>query len=212
MTDQKYTGEFEEGPAAQSIISLSQLIAGPLEALLKAQLHAARSFLNMVLQLGYPHVEVDENGLAQKDASAGQQQLYMQEFAVETKSATGEVKTATLRIPALALVPLAPLSIDAADFAIDFKVSHIFRHQQMQAAATDKTAGEKNFDSFHRPWFLINDPISIRGVLAAKVSDEKKEDNTEESSIKINIKISRQMMPAGIDKLLTSLTQTNSIQ
>lgn len=212
MIDQEYKGKFEEGPAAKSIISLSQLISGPMEALLKAQLHAARSFLNMVLQLGYPHVEVDEKGKAKQDVLQNQDRLYMQEFVVDTKTASGEMKQATLRIPALALVPLAPLSIEGADFEINFKVSHIFRHQQMQSAATDKTAGEKNFDVFHRPWFLIKDPISIRGVLASQLSDDKKEDNTEESAIKINIKVSRQAMPVGIDKLLTSLTQTNSIQ
>ncbi len=210
MAMQKYNGEFEEGPAASSIISLSQLISGPLESLLKAQVHAARSFLNMILQLGYPHIEVDENGAPKKDVPADQQRLYMQEFMVDTKNLQGETKTAVLRLPALSLVPLAPLSIDQADFQIDFKVSHIYKHQQMQASNTDKTDKEKNFDEYHRPWYLINDPISIRGVLASKVSDEMKEDNSDESSIKITIKVSRQAMPAGIDKLLTSLTQLNN--
>jgi hypothetical protein len=212
MAKQKYNGEFQEGAAAKAIISLSQLILGPLEAILKAQIHASRSFLNMVLQLGYPHLKVDDNGIALKDIDQDQQGLYMQEFKFDTKSPTGEVITSVLRVPALALVPIAPLSIEQADFQVEFKVSHVFRHQQMRDSEVKKMANDKNsnFDEFHRPWFLVKDPISIRGVIASKVSDEVKEDNSEESSIKINIKVSRQSMPAGIEKLLTSLTQINN--
>jgi len=211
MAKQKYNGDFEEGAAAKAIISLSQLILGPLEAILKAQVHSSRSFLNMVLQLGYPHLKVDENGMPMNEEAKDQQGLYMQEFKFDTKSANGEVTTSVLRIPALALVPIAPLSVEQADFQVDFKVSHVFRHQQMRESEAKKMGGEKDsFNEFRRPWFLVKDPVSIRGVIASKVSDEVKDDHSEEGSIKINIKVSRQAMPAGIDKLLTSLTQINN--
>ena len=212
MAKQKYKGEFEEGSAAKAVISLSQLILGPLEAILKAQVHASRSFLNLVLQLGYPHIEVDEDGAPKKNPTEDQQKLYMQEFKYDTKSPTGQVTTSVIKVPALALVPIAPLSIDQADFQVDFKVSHVYRHQQLQESEVKKLGNDKkaNYNEYKRPWFLVKDPVSIRGVIAPKASDEVKEDNSEESSIKINIKISRQAMPAGIDKLLTSLTQANN--
>jgi Protein of unknown function (DUF2589) len=211
MAKQKYSGEFQEGAAAKAVISMSQLILGPLEAILKSQVHASRSFLNMILQLGYPHIEVDENGAPKKDISADQQGLYMQEFKINTKSAAGVESTSTIKIPALALVPIAPLSIEQADFQVEFKVSHVFRHQQIQESEVSKMNKneDSNFGKHRRPWFLVKDPISIRGVIASKVSDEIKDDHAEEGSIKVNIKISRQAMPAGIDKLLTSLTQVN---
>jgi Protein of unknown function (DUF2589) len=212
MAKEKYNGEFKEGAAAKAIISLSQLIAGPLDAILKAQVHSARSFLNMVLQLGYPHLKVDENGVAIGDVAQDQQGLYMQEFNFDARSSTGEITKSVLRVPALALVPIAPLSIEQADFQVEFKVSHVFRHQQLRESEAKKMGNDKksNFDEFHRPWFLVKDPVSIRGVISSKVSDEVKDDNSEEGSIKINIKVSRQAMPAGIDKLLTSLTQINN--
>jgi hypothetical protein len=46
---------FTEAPAAQTVLSLSQALLAPLDALLKVQVHAARSFLNFLLQMGYPH-------------------------------------------------------------------------------------------------------------------------------------------------------------
>ena len=48
-------------PASLSEISLSQAILAPLDALFKAQVHAARSFLNLLLQIGYPHGELDKD-------------------------------------------------------------------------------------------------------------------------------------------------------
>src|SRR3569833_22533 len=47
--------DFEEGPAAQAMVSLSQALLAPLDSIFKAQIHAARSFLNLLLQLGYGH-------------------------------------------------------------------------------------------------------------------------------------------------------------
>src|SRR4051812_22916894 len=45
----------EPQPAAETVLSLSQALLAPLDAILKAQLHASRSFLNFLLQIGYPH-------------------------------------------------------------------------------------------------------------------------------------------------------------
>ena len=58
----KYDGNFKEGDAASSPITLSQTILAPLDAVFQAQAHAARSFLNLVLQLGYPHRPVGDDG------------------------------------------------------------------------------------------------------------------------------------------------------
>ena len=211
MAKKNYKGQFEEGAASKSVISLSQLILSPLEAILKAQVHASRSFLNLVLQLGYPHIEVDKDGKPKND-NLDKDKLYMQEFKYETKDQGGNPVTSVIKIPALALVPISPLSIDQADFSVDFRVSHVFRHQQLQESEIKNLDGEKktDYNEYRRPWFLVKDPVSIRGVIAPKASEEIKEDNSEESSIKINIKISRQARPAGIDKLLTSLTQANN--
>src|SRR3569833_2478835 len=56
--------DFEEGPAAQAMVSLSQALLAPLDSIFKAQIHAARSFLNLLLQLGYGHRPVNRAGMA----------------------------------------------------------------------------------------------------------------------------------------------------
>src|SRR3569833_3922135 len=56
--------DFEEGPAAQAMVSLSQALLAPLDSIFKAQIHAARSFLNLLLQLGYGHRPVNREGMA----------------------------------------------------------------------------------------------------------------------------------------------------
>lgn len=50
------------GPAADAVISSSQAILAPLDVIAKPQVHAARSFLNFVVQIGYPHVPVGHDG------------------------------------------------------------------------------------------------------------------------------------------------------
>lgn len=49
---------------------MSQALLAPLDAILKAQLHAARSFLNFLIQLGYPHQPVVDGDGAADAASA----------------------------------------------------------------------------------------------------------------------------------------------
>src|SRR3569833_4616551 len=56
--------DFEEGPAAQAMVSLSQALLAPLDSIFKAQIHAARSFLNLLLQLGYGHRPDNREGMA----------------------------------------------------------------------------------------------------------------------------------------------------
>src|SRR5262249_31921815 len=134
----RYSGKFEEGPAAQAVISLSQAMLAPIDALLKAQTHSARSFLSFVLQLGYPHRhdgvtpgapeaagagKEPAPGATSSPATADKDHLYLQEFTYQSES-DGKVITNRIKIPALALVPVSPLSISEAEFDFDFRVSH----------------------------------------------------------------------------------------
>jgi hypothetical protein len=211
-----YDGTFKEGPASQAIVSLSQVLLAPLDAIFKAQIHAARSFLNLVLQIGYPHLKVDENGkpLPAAEQAEDSDKMYMQEFKI--KSATGEKESvANIRIPALSMVPIAPLSICEAEFDLDFSIGYVYRYNQIQKSEQKLTKEEEDskYGASARPWFLVSDPISIRGVVAPSVSEELKQsgENSSETKISIKIKVSRQDMPSGLEKLLTTLNQSSSV-
>jgi hypothetical protein len=215
----EYNGDFKEGPAAESIISLSQVLLAPLDSIFKAQIHAARSFLNMVLQMGYAHQPVKEDGTPEKVSETTNQpdQVYMSEFTLEMLDDKGQKELATIKIPALSLVPISPLSIDEADFQLEFKVSHVYRNKQMQESESEKMEEEKMKTKVYgrekRPWYLVSDPVSLRGVVAPKVSEKlmSSTSDSQESVIKINIKLGKQPMPAGLDKLLTTLTQSGQM-
>lgn len=217
------TEESLEGPAEDILISLSQALLAPLDSIFKAQLHAARSFLNMLLQLGYPHQPVDEEGEPLKGGggpvpAAGsptddRQKPYNLEFHNEI-IIDGQVRRQKVSVPALALVPLAPLAVEAAEFKFGMTVRKIGRHRQIQESEEKKTQTEKDkgYDRHKRPWFLVDNPISVRGVIAApQVQNDETKEGAQESMIQIEVKVGRILMPAGLEKLVTSLTQSTYV-
>jgi hypothetical protein len=199
----------ESFPSAIKEISLSQAILAPLDALFQAQVHGARSFLNLLLQIGYPHVEIDENGLPREEEKKDKP-VYMQEFIYEEK----DNRKMKVSIPALSLVPITPLSIDNAKFKLDFRVDKLDKYQQMQASEKptidrEKTAG---WGSDKRPWYLVQNPVSFMGNVAPG-SEVKSESSTSSSSvISIEINLTRQPLPAGLDKLMTAMQQSSHMQ
>ena len=169
--DPNETGS-EGQPAAISSISLSQALLGTMDAILKAQVHAARSFLNLLLQIGYPHEPVDEHGVPKiQDGKPYNQEFY---FDVEVE---GEKKPHKVSIPTLALMPVSPLAVESAVFKLEMRVDYVAEHEQMQAAEAKQIGQEKEagFDSTKRPWFLVAEPISIRGNIAAPAGEAGKE-------------------------------------
>jgi len=190
--------EGAESPEILDKISLEQALLAPLDAIFKAQLHSARSFLNMLLQLGYPHDE--------KMEGKPWPLQFRQDVEID-----GEVHEQTISVPALSLVPIAPLAVSNAEFQLELAVREITSHTQMQAAE----ARQKKVDrSKPRPWFLVDKPINIQGMIAPP--DHEKEGDAgkrqRESAIKIAIKVNSIPMPRGLDKLLTSLTETAQVQ
>lgn len=201
---------FVPGPAAGAVVSLSQAILAPLDALAKAQVHAARSFLNFVMQIGYPH---RTEGASPNDGEA----LYCQDFQVEQVSLNSqgqaERKQLNLRVPTLALVPLQPLNIESAQFSVELVISDIEPHQQMQSSEVEALKTEpQTFDrpptSQPRPWYLVSEPLSIRGTLTHPGDGKAQERN---ASIKIDVTVKSGPTPAGLAKLLTSLTQASEL-
>ena len=197
------------GRAEETDISLSQAVLAPLDAIFKAQLHGARSFLNMLLQLGY-------RGLGEeKSADSGSKAdgtPFTVKFDAEIREAEKKKKI-ELAVPALALVPIQPIAIHNAEYELEMTVQQIFKHRQMQESRVKERPVE---DEKRRPWNLVRQPISIRGVLATPVDslakdEEREADETRTgyrgSTVKVKVRVDKTAMPAGLSKLLTSLTE-----
>ncbi|MEK7871573.1 MAG: DUF2589 domain-containing protein [Nitrospirota bacterium] len=225
--DSKEWEKFEGGLASETIISLSQALLAPLDAIFKAQLHGARSFLNLLLQLGFPHKPIDEGGVEIPEKKEGlpeppltspekketpKELPYNLEFHYEAMI-DGKVLKRKVSIPALALVPVAPLAVESAGFKFGMMVKKIERHRQIQGSEAKAVDKEKDhgYNRHKRPWFLVDDPISMQGIIAPSGTMEGAKETTQESTIQIEVKVGKMMIPAGLDKLLTSLTQTSYV-
>lgn len=162
-------------------LSLEQALLAPLNSILKAQLHSARSFLNLLLQLGYPHHDGDE-GSDKKD-----KQRPGEPYHLEFRHYDASGNEQTLRVAALSLVPIAPLAIDTAVFEMEMAVRRVTEMQQMQMARQKQIQQEeKKENPDARPWFLVDKPVSIQGTISPSETVAGQQRNESQSSLKIN--------------------------
>jgi len=201
LANEKQPGdELEPGEASETVVSLSQVLLAPLDALFKAQVHAGRSFLNFLLQISYGHKTRNAKGQPEAGAetSDGVDTIFSVDFVQEVPGADGNGKLRQkVSVPALALVPLRPLAIEQAEIAQAMTVTHVAEHRQLR-----KTERDKQPDDSDPPWYLVDDPISLRGHVAATGKSDSNDPRVE-----VTVKVSSVAMPSGLDKLLTTLTQ-----
>lgn len=202
-----------DGP---SQFSLSSAILAPLTALVQAQVHSSRAFLNYLLQLGYRHASLDEkNEITTTDNS------HLTPFTlpfVNRVQINGQEVLQRIEIPALALVPSIPLGIESAEFEYQFAVDNYKPHAQLQTERekqeqkaklkTATTSDQAPPETTKRPWFLVEDPVSFQGKIGAKDAGSEDGSTRQQSSIQIKIKVGQMAIPSGLDKLLTALTQS----
>jgi hypothetical protein len=234
MADDKRTvadQEFTRGEAAHTVLSLSQALLAPLDALLKAQVHSARSFLNFILQIGYPHraatAAKESAGTAGSTAPGSpgganptepdDGRPYRLDFSHDVPGGGRQ----TISIPTLALVPVAPLGVSGADFSFDFYVQEVAKHPQIQASEAAQTDAESESskgsthptDRFTRPWFLVDRPLSLQGTFAPGTQgDGENVARTDEARFHIEVKVTTMPVPPALEKLLAGLTQVTTVE
>jgi len=203
MTEKNGNDSVEESSAAITEISLSQAILAPLDAVFKAQIHSARSFLNLVLQLGYPH-KSQHDEKKDNDNENSDDKPYTLEF-INDLVVDGEKRRQKISIPALAAVPITPLAVESAEFDFTMQVAATRKHGQTQKSRIDDDA---DYDRHKRPWFLVDQPISVRGTFAP----EKSSQNQSTSTIHVSVKVGQAKVPSGLNKFITSLSEFGSIE
>lgn len=200
-------GEFTAGPASKSQVSLSQALLAPLDAIFKAQVHAARSFLSLILQLGYKHQKLKEDGSPEKE---GGDTPYMLDFPHEIE-VDGERKRQVIRVPALSVIPISPLAVKEGEFKFTMSVKHIERHSQMQKSKSEDVKKDLGLSRHDRPWYLVDDPISVRGTFAPRDISPEESGVSREATIDIAVRVGAIKMPAGLDRFLSSLNQISEV-
>ncbi|MCG3165564.1 MAG: hypothetical protein POELPBGB_01332 [Bacteroidia bacterium] len=201
-----HTDDHLLGSADEKEISLSQAILAPLDAIFKAQIHSARSFLNLLMQVGYPHIPVGEDGMPDfKELTDEKKQPYKMKlnFSSNDPQNPDVIKNHQVEIPTLALVPLSSLAVESGEFKFGMRIKSIYKHEQLQKSE-EKEFGKK--EPYKSPWFLVSDPISLRGNITP--SSKTSSNVSTESTIEITIKVAKSPIPSALDKLLVSLTQS----
>lgn len=208
--DSSAPGEPEDKP--ERSLTLEQALLAPLDSILKAQLHSARSFLNMLLQLGYPHDSRSDNpdkAAGAGDDHPGPSEPYHMEFAFRDEDDEKQV----LKVPALSLVPIAPLAVDSASFELEMAAEQVVERTQLRSSEKSHLGDhEAKFNDRKRPWFLVDNPVDIRGEIIAPTQTDQASKKQTQSAIKINIQVKSVPMPAGLSKLLTTLTNISEVE
>ena len=222
MADEKNPGdELEPGAAAETVVSLSQILLAPLDAIFKAQVHAGRSFLNFLLQLSYdykPEPSRESSALGAAGVPSVPKRpdtIHSVDFVQEVPGplvdgkTTGPPRLQKVSVPALALVPLRPLSIQEAEVALAMEVTFIGEHRQTRKAERDKASADTAASGSkpEHPWYLVDHPISLRGHVASD-TDKTAGDRP---MIRVSMKLGVVPTPSGLDKLLTTLTQSANV-
>ncbi len=172
-------------------LTLEEALLAPLDAIFRAQVHAARSLLSFLLQIGYPH---------EKDPENPQRPAWPLKFLHESVGADGTRERHVVQMPALALVPIAPLAVQDASFKFKMAVTDISRdYQQYQPASAHEARREP-------PWWLIKPR-----VLTGNLAPEGAAADSSMRSIEITINVAKTAPPAGLEKLITALTQVGGI-
>lgn len=216
MSDDKNTvsdgGDNIDDNEPQTRLSLEQALLAPLDSILKAQLHSARSFLNLLLQLGYPHQQAASGTDDEKHKSTGQDdgRPYSLSFDYVQDNQRQRVS-----VPALALVPISPLAVDSASFHLEMSARRVIKQTQMRESEKDRVVSQQDgetFDRYRRPWFLVDKPVNIEGDIVSMPSGEAAKHRESQSAIRIDINVKSIPLPAGLDKLLTSLTSMSTVE
>jgi hypothetical protein len=176
------------GEPEQAELTLEEALLAPLDAIFRAQVHAARSLLSFLLQMGYP----DE-----KDPENPTKPAWPLKFLHERVREDGTPERHIVQMPALALVPVAPLAVQDAKFKFKMAVTSVTSDYQQYQQDRKKEAKP--------PWWLIQ-PRVVRGTLLPEQAS-----TTDARSIEIEINVAKTPQPAGLEKLLTSLTQLGGL-
>lgn len=181
-----------------SRLTLSQAVLAPINSILQAQVHASRSFLNLVLQMGFGHKDIDDNGNATRTADAKENDtLYQLEF-IQEKSVDGKLKKYKVSLPYLAALPLNALVIEEAEVQFSMTLDSKYKKQRQFSKAGKKAipSDGANYNDEKRPWHLVDNPVDLVGVIGDKSSNGAK--------IDIRMKVGKGEVPAELSKFIAA--------
>jgi len=180
-------------PMQQGILPLEYLIAGPLEALVKAQTLSARTTAEFVGEVGF---ETDEKGVSR---------VRMVDFEYVHPRADpdnpGHVidTPVKVRVPLLSLLQVPSIAVEEASLELNLRV---VGQQPVQRPQLDRVTGAAKFASGARPGAtslpieMAPSPVRMIGSLTTPKLAEQT------ASMKVSIKLKQAPVPEGLSQIL----------
>lgn len=216
-------------------ISLSSALLAPINSIFEAQIHAARAFLNFILQMGFRHQpskeEIEGNEEIKKfEKEKENARNRIMELLKERELNEGflsgekvaELKTLSARYGDLYYQNIEFIDQTGNEFLLNIPNLALLPIKPLAINEADfsyefevssenteyKQMGavyKKPEDEKERPWFLIKEPKSIRGRFAPR------KEESSQASIRIQVKVGSTEMPYGLEKLMVHLTSNMEV-
>lgn len=217
-----------------SHITLSQAILAPVQSLLQAQTHAARSFLNLLLQTGFDHKGVRNSGDLVDNASTDNNSqnsaphsdkdndgVYRLAFEQTRVNADGEEEKVTVSIPTIAAIPMHPLAIEEAEVEFSMRLgienngdtrgdayvrAKSFSNAGQKARQTNRDGEPDKYDQNERPWFLVDQPVDLQGQISPK------QGGSDQPEVSVKMKVSQVEAPEALRRFISNLSDFSTIE
>lgn len=175
---------------SSQVMELKDLIAGPLVATIDADSLSAQRYLDYLFKIAFESYDA-------KTGKVGN--LRMLTFNYRSHDISG-VRTQSVSIPLLTLVPLPLLQIQEADFDFDIQVLDASSKQQQASFSFETGQGEKAPDD------PAGNDTRLRVALAASSGGKSDKSENRQSSLSANMKVHVKMrqadIPGGLPMLL----------
>ena len=163
-------------------LPLDRMIAGPLQAMIQAQVQASKSYADFLM------------GVCIQDGKAVSVQFDYDETLVDDQGVYKGTVTKQMRIPLLAAISHPNITIEEGNIDFEMTISQ-------QAESTRETSGEGSFAA-SMGWGPFN--VSIKGSASHKSSQTRKTDTR--ARYAISTKVVRQDPPEALMRVIDFLT------
>lgn len=186
--------------ASMNAIDFGSLVGAQLSALIEAEAEGAEVSSEYIENVGF-----------EKDEKTGTLRLRMVTFQMNRRDVDGKVRTHTIQVPVLTLVPIPLLTIEEAEMEFDMHIEEIITEETKSEG--DRTANRRAAavarPSPARPSAseaLFNksklSSIKPRARLVTRLARTTKEDTKTAADLSMKVKIAQSPFPVGIERLI----------
>lgn len=181
--------------ASMNAIDFGSLVGAQLSALIEAEAEGAEVSSEYIENVGF-----------EKDEKTGTLRLRMVTFQMNRRDVDGKVRTHTIQVPVLTLVPIPLLTIEEAEMEFDMHIEEIITEETKSEG--DRTANRRAA-AVARPSAseaLFNksklSSIKPRARLVTRLARTTKEDTKTAADLSMKVKIAQSPFPVGIERLI----------